>query len=142
LLCWGFESIRGQTNHETDKAAHSCPADDLPQVALIRAISAIDEVCVSRIVRRNVDLDHRLDGKIEMAPVLLALAKGNIRILRTILIAGAKLNNEIGSHALLIASNEGKTEAVRILLEFGADVNAKVKEKATPLMGASNNGHV
>jgi len=71
-----------------------------------------------------------------------AAADGNVRSMRLLQMAGAKVNNQGSCCApLLLAASEGRLDAVRYLLDQGADVNARDERGRSALTEAAFNGN-
>jgi len=71
-----------------------------------------------------------------------AAADGNVRSMRLLQMAGARVNNQGGCCApLLLAAGEGRIDAVRYLLDQGADVNARDERGRSALTEAAFNGN-
>jgi len=72
-----------------------------------------------------------------------AAADGNVRSMRLLQMAGARVNNQGGCCApLFLAAGEGRVDAVRYLLDQGADVNARDERGRSALTEAAFNGNV
>jgi len=72
-----------------------------------------------------------------------AAADGNVRSMRLLQMAGARVNNPGGCCApLLLAAGEGRVDAVRYLLDQGANVNARDERGRSALTEAAFNGNV
>jgi ankyrin repeat protein len=69
-----------------------------------------------------------------------AAADGNVRSMRLLQMAGARVNNQ-ESAPLLLAAGEGRLDAVRYLLDQGADVNARDERGRSALTEAAFNGN-
>ncbi len=71
-----------------------------------------------------------------------AAKKGDIKALKALLAAGAKVNtrNWLGYTPLHRAADQGHTELLKLLLKAGAKVNAKDKHGDTPLHRAAHGG--
>ena len=71
-----------------------------------------------------------------------AAADGNVRSMRLLQMAGARVNSQ-GSCCtpLLLAAGEGRLDAVRYLLDQGADVNARDERGRSALTEAAFNGN-
>ena len=71
-----------------------------------------------------------------------AAAAGNVRSMRLLQMAGARVNRQDGCCApLLLAAGEGRLDAVRYLLDQGADVNARDERRRTALTEATFYGN-
>ena len=71
-----------------------------------------------------------------------AAADGNVRSMRLLHMAGARVNNQSACCApLLLAAGEGRLDAVRYLLDQGADVNARDERGRSALTEAAFNGN-
>jgi hypothetical protein len=71
-----------------------------------------------------------------------AAADGNVRSMRLLQMAGARVNSEGSCCApLLLAAGEGRLDAVRYLLDQGADVNARDGRGRSALTEAAFNGN-
>jgi ankyrin repeat protein len=71
-----------------------------------------------------------------------AAADGNVRSMRLLQMAGAKVNSHGSCCApLLLAAGEGRLDAVRYLLDQGADVNARDERGRSALTEAAFNGN-
>jgi uncharacterized protein len=71
-----------------------------------------------------------------------AAADGNVRSMRLLQMAGARVNNQGDCCApLLLAASEGRLDAVRYLLDQGADVNARDERGRSALTEAAFNGN-
>jgi ankyrin repeat protein len=71
-----------------------------------------------------------------------AAADGNVRSLRLLQMAGARVNSQGSCCApLLLAAGEGRLDAVRYLLDQGADVNARDERGQSALTEAAFNGN-
>ena len=71
-----------------------------------------------------------------------AAADGNVRSMRLLQMAGARVNSQGACCApLLLAAGEGRLDAVRYLLDQGADVNAHDERGRSALSEAAFNGN-
>jgi ankyrin repeat protein len=71
-----------------------------------------------------------------------AAADGNVRNMRLLQMAGARVNSQGSCCApLLLAASEGRLDAVRYLLDQGADVNARDERGRSALTEAAFNGN-
>jgi ankyrin repeat protein len=70
-----------------------------------------------------------------------AAADGNVRSMRLLQMAGARVNGQGGCAPLLLAASEGRLDAVRYLLDQGADVNARDERGRSALTEAAFNGN-
>jgi ankyrin repeat protein len=73
-----------------------------------------------------------------------AAASGNVKLIRTFIAHGAKVNvkNSSGESPLHLAARFGHIDAVRYLIYSSAEINEKtIYTKATPLMAAAEVGH-
>ena len=71
-----------------------------------------------------------------------AAADGNVRNMRLLQMAGARVNSQGSCCApLLLAAGEGRLDAVRYLLDQGADVNARDERGRSALTEAAFNGN-
>jgi uncharacterized protein len=71
-----------------------------------------------------------------------AAADGNVRSMRLLQMAGARVNSEGSCCApLLLAAGEGRLDAVRYLLDQGANVNARDERGRSALTEAAFNGN-
>lgn len=72
-----------------------------------------------------------------------AAADGNVRSMRLLQMAGARVNSQGSCCApLLLAAGEGRLDAVRYLLDQGADVNARDERGRSALAEAAFYGNV
>ena len=71
-----------------------------------------------------------------------AAAEGNVRSMRLLQMAGARVNSQGSCCApLLLAAREGRFDAVRYLLDQGADVNARDERGRSALTEATFYGN-
>ena len=84
-------------------------------------------------------------GPASMPALIYASMNGHLRVVETLLKAGANANQpafDKNTTALMFASFTGHLDVVRTLLEAGANVNAVTTEGMTALMYASMNRHL
>lgn len=98
-----------------------------------------DEVQVQQLLDLGVNPNVR--GGAGWTALMMASWKGHLRVVESLLAAGAKVNaqNEDEMTALMVAS---ETEVVELLLAEGAKVNAEDASGRTALMWASSQGHL
>jgi len=79
-------------------------------------------------------------------PLHIAVEKGHIDIVRTLMEFGADMEKELAAgkekkSALAIAASQGNLDIVRLLVTNGAKIEARDRMKRTPLMHAVMSGH-
>jgi ankyrin repeat protein len=92
-------------------------------------------------VDRNYQLNELVAAQGGLTPLLLAAREGHIESVRTLLEAGADINQVSAgdrTSPLLIATINGHFDLASILLEQGADATAAADNNATPLYAALN----
>ncbi len=106
--------------------------------SLVSASINEDLETVRLLLKYGVDPGAKVGSGI--TPLMFAAWNGNIKIVKTLIEAGANVNdrdNPKGNYyqtPLMYAVESGCDKTLRILIEAGADVNAKQKGGITPLM--------
>ena len=119
--------------------------DRLGQTPLLFAMSAGEPRVVDLLSAWHADPNTPTTGANprSQTPLQYAAERGDLRIARSLIAAGARLNDRGGSgrtplqYALL-----GDFDIVRLLLEKGADVNVRDSEGASSLDDAAWNGNL
>ncbi|XP_069793479.1 ankyrin repeat domain-containing protein 31-like isoform X2 [Narcine bancroftii] len=127
----------GSSMHCCDKCQDKNTTKHDDERVVTRSISNISATlkCRKIINRKNIYGETQLHT---------AAHKGNVNLLRTLIQAGADINqpDNGGWTALHEASNKGFSESVLVLLLAGADVNSKGLNGVTPLQDAVRNRHL
>ncbi len=91
----------------------------------------------------RVLLEHKADAN-RGYPLLFAMDKGRINIVKILIEAGADPNeaDNFGHSALMEAAMLGYTQTVRLLLKAGADINHADHEGNTALIWAATRGYI
>src|SRR5436190_23265263 len=101
---------------------------------LIRAIEQGDLKGVCRVVQDGIGVNAlSSDGQ---TPLTVAVATGNVDIVKKLLAAGADPNQASGKNGetpLTLATRRGSEELVALLIEGGADINKPNSMPLTPL---------
>lgn len=106
---------------------------------LFLAIGRRDVTGVQSLLARGADPNAR--NGLEMTPLILAAASGEVPVVEALLRAGAKL--DAPSHygtALTFATGAGSTPVAKFLIARGANVNPSRADGTTVLMYAARNG--
>jgi ankyrin repeat protein len=110
--------------------------------ALIQAVQNDDQLAVTELLARKVDVNAREgDGA---TPLAWAALRSNREIAELLLKAGADpdLRNDQGISPLYLAITNGSTVIVKLLLERHADPNLPREDGETPLMAATRLGQI
>ena len=96
------------------------------------------------VIEHAQDVNSRGFAEDNMTPLHLALEKGHVRAVRSLLecCADVTAQNEYGLTPLHLALKKGQAEVVGMLIEHGADATAEVENGETPLDMASRTGQV
>lgn len=117
--------------------------DDLksaPSSLLNLAIKHSTVEIVGEILRHD-DVDVNIGDGLEFSPLIEAIKRKDLDILKVILNSGADVNRRCKNTPLQEAIKKGSLEMVTLLLEKGADVNDKSYHcKNTPLQEAIRSG--
>jgi ankyrin repeat protein len=106
---------------------------------LFLAITHRDLAAVQSLLARGADPNAR--NALEMTPLLIAAAVGQVPVVQALLRAGAKLDEPtIYGTPLTFAASSGNTPVARLLLARGAGVNPARPDGTTVLMYAARNG--
>ncbi len=109
---------------------------------LFKAINRGDFEAANRLINDRVDLNKpNTDG---YTPLCFAASHGNIKLLQSLIKAGADINkgNYIdGSTPLAHAVKNGQAEVAQKLIDAKADLNKSDNDGDTPLCVAAYNGH-
>ncbi|XP_025406363.1 rabankyrin-5 isoform X2 [Sipha flava] len=136
-----------------DKAARSI-LDKLPAAAeqfdnkgcnfLHMAIQKGDIESVLFLLSVNVDVNSRVQNELQTTPLHLAAATGNEMLVRSIILAGARVNDQdtMKRTALHIASETGHAPIVNALLTNNANFDALDCEGQNALHIACREGHL
>lgn len=89
--------------------------------------------------QKNIVVDT-LNGA-EETPLMIAALKGNVRVVKQLLAAGAYPNKE-GWTALHYAATNGHVEIMQLLLDAHAYIDAESPNKTTPLMMAAKSKNI
>jgi ankyrin repeat protein len=122
--------------------------DDLGATALYYAVRSARKPNIFRIVNslleRGANPNHKLRESRAGTVFVASIRKGMADVVRSMLIAGADVNPDIGwSSPLIEAANIGEIDVCRLLTGRGADVNAQTASEGwTALMSASNARHI
>lgn len=93
------------------------------------------------LTKDSVDVDEK-DPK-KNTPLYIAVEKGDAKIVKILLDAGADINIKAGpgNSPLHLAVSDNKEEIFKILLDAGADIQTKNNFEKTPLHIAAKNGN-
>ena len=113
---------------------------------LMSAIQEGNDVAVNHLLNTGTDINYnRKDG---MVPLTVAVAKGDMSMVRNLLCHGCDVNivpvletKQYGDSALHLASTKGDAGIARILIEHNADVNVTSFGGRTPLMKSCFHGN-
>jgi ankyrin repeat protein len=115
-----------------------------PSAAIDDLMNAIHQKAYNKIaslIADEVDIDQTQYGE---TPLMSALSRGNTRVVKMLLEAGADANKTApyyrGKTPLMFALRNGNPESVEALLKYGADVNTIGPKGMTPLMYAARSG--
>lgn len=110
-----------------------------PEQPLVKAVFENDLEAVEQLAFSTADVNVRDKGT-NMTALEHAVENGNLEIVHTLLIAGARVNlkNESGRTALMLLRENATDKLVRELLSAGAKVNARDKSGSTSLMNAAS----
>jgi ankyrin repeat protein len=110
-----------------------------PEDPLVRAVFKEDLDAVKQLVFSSLDINAR-DKATHMTAMEQAAEKGNLEIVRTLVLAGASadLKSDTGRTPLMYLGDNATADLVRELLSAGAKVNAHDEDGSTPLMNAAS----
>jgi ankyrin repeat protein len=107
---------------------------------------------VERLVGQDPGLLNARDRPTRWTPLMFASAEGHVRVVRCLLDKGAAINDcshdplhgggVMARTPLWVACCRGRTPVVRLLLEGGGDPTIAGDGGSTPLILASDNGHL
>jgi ankyrin repeat protein len=103
---------------------------------IAKAAESDNETIVDLLIKAGADVTQPANSN--CAPILMAAAKGNIKILQALIAARAEVMTHYNGFTPLHDAARGKhPEAVSFLIKEGADVNALDSGKSTPLHEAA-----
>lgn len=107
---------------------------------LHEAVYKGDEKTVKALL--NLKVDPNIVFEKGMTPLMIAICKGYITIVESLLYAGAEVDQAVnGSTPLFDAAYYGHTEIAELLINAHANVNFATKNGCTSLYVAAQNGH-
>ena len=121
-------------------AALAIPASAAAEVALVKAVKAVDRTAVSALLKDRADVNAReADGT---TALYWAAARNDLAIARALIGAGADVTaaSRYGVTPLQVACLNGNAPIVELLLKSGADAKASTPAGETALMTASRTG--
>jgi ankyrin repeat protein len=109
-----------------------------PEEPLVKAVFKEDLEAVKQLVFSSLDINVR-DRQTKMTALDHAAENGNLEIVRTLVLAGARANlaNNSGRTPLMYLRDKASADLVRELLSAGAKVNARDGSGGTALMNAA-----
>jgi ankyrin repeat protein len=109
-----------------------------PEEPLVKAAFKEDLEAVKQLVFSSLDINVR-DEHTKMTALDYTAENGNLEIVRTLILAGARANlaNESGRTPLMYLRDNASADLVRELLSAGAKVNARDESGSTALMNAA-----
>ena len=109
-----------------------------PEEPLVKAAFKEDLEAVKQLVFSSLDIDVR-DVQTKMTALDHAAENGNLEIVRTLVLGGARANlaNEAGRTPLMYLRDKASANLVRELISAGARVNARDEFGCTALMNAA-----
>jgi ankyrin repeat protein len=109
-----------------------------PEEPLVKAAFKEDLEAVKQLVFSSLDINVR-DGHTKMTALDHAAENGNLEIVRTLVLGGARANlaNEAGRTPLMYLRDKASADLVRELLSAGAKVNGRDEFGGTALMNAA-----
>lgn len=109
-----------------------------PEEPLVKAVFKEDLEAVKQLVFSSLDINVR-DKQTKMTALDHAAENGNLEIVRTLVLAGARANltSETGRTPLMYLRDKASADLVRELLSAGAKVNARDGFGGTALMNAA-----
>lgn len=129
---------------QIDSADDINMTDEYGHTALISAILANNEDCVTLLLKSGADFEKPCEFT-KWTPVHNTAVTGNVRILNQLIEAGANIHaiDKDGASALSLAALNGSTDCLRLLIDAGIDVNTPDENALTsPLMHAIAIGNV
>lgn len=109
--------------------------------ALVGSVLSGNLEMVKVLVTKHQEVVNQLNSK-EWTPLMFAANLGNPKITKTLLEAGALLNNQdkLGRTALMLAAKKGYVEVAKSLIESGASLDLKRTNGMTAYMLAHKYG--
>ncbi|CAM9468204.1 unnamed protein product [Ectocarpus sp. 13 AM-2016] len=100
------------------------------------------ERAVALLSSKKFNVDES-GGAMGVTPLMIAIFKGNLRMVKILLDEGCNLSitNDDGAGPLHLSAQGGKLSITRLLVESGAEIEASTWMGATPLHVASDEGH-
>jgi ankyrin repeat protein len=113
-----------------------------PEEPLVKAVFDNDLEAVEQLAFSTADVNVRDKGT-NMTALEHAVENGNLEIVHTLLIAGARVNlkSESGRTALMLLRESATDKLVRELLSAGAKVNARDESGRTALINAASSSN-
>lgn len=110
---------------------------------LHRAVALNELPAITRLSPSSADL-NAINRRFELSPWLVALIRGDLRIVRPLAELGADLTQagRCGESALHLSAEFGHVELMHWLLELGADANSADNSAETPLHRAAEWNHL
>lgn len=121
-------------SHETEQAESEQVKKD--KMALAAAVTEGDVGAVKALASRGVDVNAKY--KFGWPPLMGAVNRGRIDVVKTLLELGAKLNPD---QALIGAAENGHLDVAQFMLDKGASAEANGSGGGTALMGAAVGGN-
>ena len=139
-------SIRDKNNYSTNIKEEIKPTEKETHGDQFTALMIAANQGYESAVKNELELfkgDVNAKGKKGLTALMLAVNKGHINVVNTILNFRVNINeaNDDGYTSLMLATNNGFLKIVKILIEKGANLNSKDKSGYTALILASNKGH-
>lgn len=96
------------------------------------------KINVAKYIINNTDANLNIKDKGNYAPILIAVSKGNVEIVRELIKKGAliSIQNDSGHTPLHYASGDGSISIIKELLKAGSNIDAPDFSGHTPLMQA------
>ena len=116
--------------------------DDVLGQSSINVAIDVDSLEMVKLLLKH-DPDVNIDyARIGTAPILHAVSKGNIEIIKVLLQNGAKpdVYDDDDMSPLMIALERNRFDIAKILLEYRADINSSSYDGKTALHHAADNG--